>query len=105
LKNVLLPQLDLGLAALMDDLATSGLLEQTLVIVMGEFGRTPKVSFLPGETKPGRDHWAHAYSGLFAGQAFEVGRSLVRRRPRGVSCLKSLVSSGSLHDNLQRPGR
>lgn len=51
----------------MDDLVGRGLLDQTLVIVMGEFGRTPKVSTLPGETIPGRDHWAHAYSGLFAG--------------------------------------
>ncbi len=47
LKNTLCPQLDQGLAALMDDLSSAGLLEQTLVIVMGEFGRTPKVSTLP----------------------------------------------------------
>ena len=67
LKNTLLPQLDQGLAALMDDLESSGLLDQTLVVVMGEFGRTPKVSTLPGQTLPGRDHWAHTYSGLFAG--------------------------------------
>ncbi len=67
LKTTLLPQLDQGLAALMDDLATTGLLDQTLVIVMGEFGRTPKITTLPGATIPGRDHWAHAYSGLFAG--------------------------------------
>lgn len=67
LKNTLLPQLDQGLAALMDDLVSTGLLEETLVIVMGEFGRTPKVSTLPGQTIPGRDHWAHAYSGMFAG--------------------------------------
>lgn len=67
LKNTLLPQLDAGLAALMDDLQASGLLDETLVIVMGEFGRTPKISTLPGETIPGRDHWAAAYSGLFAG--------------------------------------
>jgi hypothetical protein len=51
----------------MIDLSTSGLLDQTLVIVMGEFGRTPKISTLPGEKIAGRDHWAHAYSGLFAG--------------------------------------
>lgn len=67
LKNTLLPQLDKGLAALMDDLSERGLLDQTLVIVTGEFGRTPKVSTLPGQTIPGRDHWAAAYSGLFAG--------------------------------------
>ncbi len=74
LKNTLLPQLDRGLAALTDDLIDRGLMEQTLVIVMGEFGRTPKVSTLPGQTIPGRDHWAHAYSGLFAGAGVVGGQ-------------------------------
>jgi uncharacterized protein (DUF1501 family) len=74
LKNTLLPQLDQGLAALTDDLTASGLMEQTLLIVMGEFGRTPKVSTLPGQTIPGRDHWAHAYSGLFAGAGIQGGQ-------------------------------
>jgi uncharacterized protein (DUF1501 family) len=74
LKNTLLPQLDMGLAALMDDLSASGLLDQTLVIVMGEFGRTPRVSTLPGEKIPGRDHWAHAYSALFAGAGARGGQ-------------------------------
>jgi uncharacterized protein (DUF1501 family) len=74
LKNTLLPQLDQGLAALMDDLSRSGMLEQTLVMVMGEFGRTPRVSNLPGEKLPGRDHWAHAYSGLFAGAGVRGGQ-------------------------------
>lgn len=76
LKNTLLPQLDQGLAALMDDLQSSGLLEQTMVIVMGEFGRTPKISTLPGQTLPGRDHWASAYSGLFAGAGILGGQVL-----------------------------
>lgn len=44
LKSTLLPQLDQGLAALLDDLSASGHLKQTLVIVMGEFGRTPRIS-------------------------------------------------------------
>lgn len=74
LKNVLLPQLDNGLAALMDDLSSSGRLEETLVIVMGEFGRTPRISVLPGQTVPGRDHWAHTYSGLFAGAGIRGGQ-------------------------------
>lgn len=76
LKNTLLPQLDQGLAALMDDLESSGMLDQTLVIVMGEFGRTPKISTLPGQTLPGRDHWAHAYSGMFAGAGVLGGQVL-----------------------------
>jgi uncharacterized protein (DUF1501 family) len=58
----------------MDDLAASGLLDQTLVIVMGEFGRTPRISTLPGQTIPGRDHWAHAYSALFAGAGVRGGQ-------------------------------
>lgn len=76
LKNTLLPQLDTGLAALMDDLSASGLLEHTLVVVMGEFGRTPKISTLPGQTVPGRDHWAHTYSALFAGAGVRGGQVL-----------------------------
>lgn len=74
LKNTLLPQLDQGLAALMNDLSSSGLLEQTLVIVMGEFGRTPKISTLPGSTIAGRDHWASVYSALFAGAGVRGGQ-------------------------------
>lgn len=76
LKNTLLPQLDQGLAALMDDLAGAGLLNQTMVVVMGEFGRTPKVSTLPSQTIPGRDHWSQAYSGLFAGAGIQGGQVL-----------------------------
>ena len=76
MKNTLLPQLDQGLAALMDDLTSTGLLEQTMVIVMGEFGRTPRISTLPGQTVPGRDHWAHAYSGLFAGAGVAGGQAI-----------------------------
>jgi uncharacterized protein (DUF1501 family) len=64
----------MGLAALMDDLSASGLLDQTLVVVMGEFGRTPRISTLPGESIPGRDHWASAYSALFAGAGVRGGQ-------------------------------
>ncbi|MDB5312403.1 MAG: hypothetical protein JWO38_6605 [Gemmataceae bacterium] len=74
LKTRLLPWLDQALAALVDDLEAEGLLGETLVAALGEFGRTPKVSNLPGETIPGRDHWAHVYSGLFAGGGVVGGR-------------------------------
>jgi Protein of unknown function (DUF1501) len=74
LKGHLLPWLDRALAALIDDLAADGSLEETLVIAVGEFGRTPKVSMLPGATIPGRDHWAPVYSGLFAGAGVKGGR-------------------------------
>jgi uncharacterized protein (DUF1501 family) len=67
LKNELLPPLDRGVSALLDDLALRGLLDETLVIVMGEFGRTPKI------VGNGRDHWAQCFSGLFAGAGVKGG--------------------------------
>jgi hypothetical protein len=74
LKTKLLPWLDRAITALTDDLESEGLLGTTLVAVLGEFGRTPKISTLPGQTIPGRDHWAAVYSGLFAGGGVAGGR-------------------------------
>ncbi len=74
LKRQLLPWLDQGLAALIDDLSAAGRLDETLVVVMGEFGRTPRISTLPGQTVPGRDHWAHVYSMLFSGAGVRGGQ-------------------------------
>lgn len=62
MEQQLCPRLDQGLAALLDDLDNRGLLESTLVVVVGEFGRTPKLN------KSGcRDHWPHCFSALMAG--------------------------------------
>src|SRR3954469_3134945 len=61
LKNQLLPPLDRGVAALLDDLDATGLLDDTLVMVLGEFGRTPKITPV-GARDPGRDHWAACFS-------------------------------------------
>ena len=74
LKTRLLPWLDHAITALADDLDTQGLLDETFVVVSGEFGRTPKISTLPGEKIPGRDHWAYVYSGLFTGGGVVGGR-------------------------------
>jgi hypothetical protein len=74
LKNELCPNLDRGLQALLDDLQAAGRLQDTMVIVMGEFGRTPKISTLPGQTVPGRDHWPNVYSALFAGGGVRGGQ-------------------------------
>lgn len=76
MKTQLLPWLDLGLEALMTDLEERGLMNDVMVVVMGEFGRTPRVSTLPGEKIPGRDHWPFAYSGLFAGAGIRGGQVL-----------------------------
>jgi hypothetical protein len=74
LKKRLLPPLDQAVAALLDDLEASGLLRETLVIVLGEFGRTPKLSKQGGSNSPGRDHWAPCFFGLFAGASVRGGQ-------------------------------
>ena len=72
--KTMLPALDLGVCALLDDLEDRGLLEQTLIVCVGEFGRTPKISPLPGQKVPGRHHWAPAYSAVFAGGGVAGGQ-------------------------------
>lgn len=69
LREKLLPRLDQGVAALLDDLSERGLLPETLVVVAGEFGRTPKIGdFQDGKFWPdGRGHWAACFSAVFAG--------------------------------------
>jgi hypothetical protein len=74
LKNRLLPPLDQGVAALLDDLEATGLLDDTLVMMLGEFGRTPKVSRMPKAATVGRDHWAPCFFGLFAGAGVRGGQ-------------------------------
>jgi uncharacterized protein (DUF1501 family) len=78
MKNTLLPPLDRGVSALLDDLEATGLLDETLVLMLGEFGRTPKISTLPGAKSPGRDHWAACFSGLFAGAGVRGGQVIGR---------------------------
>jgi hypothetical protein len=68
LKNTLLPQLDAAVASLIDDLDQRGLLERTLVAIMGEFGRTPTVN-----KAAGRDHWNFCYSLMLAGGGLKGG--------------------------------
>jgi hypothetical protein len=68
LKNELLPQLDGCLPTLLEDLRQRGLLDETLVIVMGEFGRSPKVNGAAG-----RDHWPRCYGLLLAGGGVRGG--------------------------------
>ncbi|MBI3464317.1 MAG: DUF1501 domain-containing protein [Planctomycetes bacterium] len=65
-----LPRFDQAVSALLEDLAQRGLLESTLVVVVGEFGRTPKVVSNP---YPGRDHWPQCYSALLAGGGIRGG--------------------------------
>jgi hypothetical protein len=69
LKNKLLPPTDRGVSALLDDLHESGLIKRTLVIIMGEFGRTPRIN-----AQAGRDHWEKCYSILMAGGGVKAGQ-------------------------------
>ncbi len=76
MKRSLLPLTDRALSALVEDLDERGLLDETLVVVMGEFGRTPKIGQVTsnaGADKGGRDHWPHCYSVLFAGAGVSGG--------------------------------
>jgi hypothetical protein len=63
------PRLDEALSALLEDLHLRGLLEGTLVVVVGEFGRTPKID----AGGKGRNHWPHCYSALLAGGGVRGG--------------------------------
>jgi hypothetical protein len=78
LKGRLLPPLDQGVAALLDDLSATGLLDETLVVVTGEFGRTPRIGRSTGNVNSpdGRDHWASAFSALFAGAGVRGGQAI-----------------------------
>jgi len=76
LKRSLLPMFDRGFSALLADLHERRLLDETLVIAMGEFGRTPKVGQITssaGADKGGRDHWPHCYTVMFAGGGMPAG--------------------------------
>lgn len=84
LKDRLLPPLDQGVAALLDDLAASGLLQETLVVMLGEFGRTPKIGLSAGAQTPGRDHWAQVYSAVFAGAGVRGGQVIGKSDSMGA---------------------
>lgn len=77
LKDRLLPPLDQGVAALLDDLESRGLLADTLIVMVGEFGRTPKLGGnvgTPSYVPDGRDHWSGAFFAWFAGAGVRGGQ-------------------------------
>lgn len=69
LKKSLLPPFDLGFSALLEDLAQRGLLDETLIVCLGEFGRTPAIN-----RNAGRDHWAPCNSVVLAGGGIGGGQ-------------------------------
>jgi uncharacterized protein (DUF1501 family) len=85
MKRVL-PILDATVSTLIEDLDQRGLLESTIVMVMGEFGRTPRMNKkgVPGsDPVPGRDHWGKVMSVLAAGGGFARGRVIGSSNSRG----------------------
>jgi hypothetical protein len=112
----LLPALDQGLSALIEDLIDRGLFDRTLIAAAGEFGRTPKVN-----KEGGRDHWGACQSALFAGGGIRGGTVYGRSDKNGAYPSDNPVSpddflatiyhalgidpAGEVRDNLTRPHR
>jgi uncharacterized protein (DUF1501 family) len=76
-RDRLLAPLDRAVSALLDDLSSLGMLDETLVIVSGEFGRTPRLGQSTGNndnTADGRDHWSKCFSAIIAGGGVRGGQ-------------------------------
>jgi hypothetical protein len=78
---------DSALATLIADLDQRGLLDTTLVVALGEFGRTPKIN-----NRAGRDHWSNAMSVLFAGCGTPGGQVVGATDPRGYAAMERILS-------------
>jgi uncharacterized protein (DUF1501 family) len=75
LKDKLFPPTDRAISALLDDLQENGLLDDTLIVMAGEFGRTPRITTLPKfYREPGRDHWGAVQTVFFAGGGTKGGK-------------------------------
>ena len=93
-------EFDQSFSALLDDLAQRGRLEHTLVVVMSEFGRTPRINHLYG-----RDHWSAAWSVALAGAGIKRGVVLGKTNANGTAVVDGQVNSGHLfHTYLRAVG-
>ncbi|MDG1895632.1 MAG: DUF1501 domain-containing protein [Fuerstiella sp.] len=96
---------DQAVSALIEDIYDRGLDKRVLVVVTGEFGRTPKISHQPstgagnasapaGTRQPGRDHWPRAFSNIWAGGGIETGRFIGATDKRGEDSIERICSAG-----------
>jgi uncharacterized protein (DUF1501 family) len=85
------------MAVLLDDLAERGLLETTTIMVLSEFGRTPKIN-----KEVGRDHYAAAWSCLLAGAGFKPGTVYGKTDADGVEVAEDPVNAGDLAATILR---
>lgn len=99
MKNKAAPMLDTGLSALIDDLDQRGLLEETLVVAVGEFGRSPQRGVSTsgnGNSDDGRDHWPYCYTALMAGAGIRRGYVHGRSDQTASAPLDNPVHPGEL---------
>jgi len=96
---------DQAVTALIEDIYERGLDKRVLVVVTGEFGRTPKVNYAPstgegnasapaGTMQPGRDHWPRAFSNIWAGGGIETGRFIGATDKRGEDVIERICGPG-----------
>jgi len=96
---------DRAVSALIEDIYARGLDERVLVVVTGEFGRTPKISHAPstgagdasapaGTSQPGRDHWPRGFSNIWAGGGLETGKFIGATDKRGEDSVERICGPG-----------
>ncbi|MEQ1827461.1 MAG: DUF1501 domain-containing protein [Pirellula sp.] len=95
LRTQLLPQLDMALAGSLDFLKSRGLLDETIVCVAGEFGRTPSVN-----NGAGRDHWSRSFSVLVAGGGFAQGACYGETDEAGNEPVQDACTPGDLYATM-----
>jgi hypothetical protein len=91
LQDSLCPMFDVTFEALMSDLADRGLLDETLVVVVGEFGRTPRIN-----KQGGRDHWGHVFSMALAGAGIRGGQVIGASDRNGAYPVTDPIRGGDL---------
>ncbi len=96
-REELAPTLDRGLSALLVDLDQRGLLESTLVVVLGEFGRTPHIN-----ANLGRDHWPECWSVALAGGGIQGGQVVGASDERGGYVVDRMVTMGDLFATIYK---
>ena len=96
-RDVLVPPLDRALSALLGDLTERGLLDSTIVIVMGEFGRTPHLN-----PRHGRDHWPECWSLALGGGGIRGGQIVGASDQRGAYVAERMVTAGDLHATVYK---
>ena len=97
LSKNLLPQLDKGMGSLVKDLVDRGLWKNTVVVWMGEFGRTPRIN-----QNAGRDHWARCWSVVVGGGAIKGGQVYGSTSKDGMDVDKNPCSVGDLFASLYK---